>query len=160
MLDGIKFQDFIVNIYMMYLVLFVNFVICFDNIIFVFLNMIEWLILQIDFVLELMFDCGEISYVGYDCFVGCWVLVIGGDFGLGRVIIIVYMCEGVLVVINYFFEEEVDVQDLVDFLLEEFLERFLIWILGNLLNIIFCDEFVDWVVEEFGGFDIFVNNVG
>lgn len=56
-----------------------------------------------------VFDCGEKSYVGSGCFKDCKVLVIGGDFGIGCVVVIVYVCEGVDVVINYLLVEEEDV---------------------------------------------------
>lgn len=41
--------------------------------------------------------------------IGKKVFVIGGDLGIGWVVVIVYVREGVDVVINYYLDEEVDV---------------------------------------------------
>lgn len=54
-------------------------------------------------------DCGEKIYVGSGRLKDRKVLVIGGDFGIGRVVVIVYAREGVDVAISYFFVEEEDV---------------------------------------------------
>lgn len=48
------------------------------------------------------------------------MFVIGGDFGIGWVVVIVFVCEGVDVVIGYLFVEEFDVWEVV----------VLIWVVG------------------------------
>lgn len=55
--------------------------------------------------MKFVFDCGEKSYKGLGKLIGWKVFVIGGDFGIGCVVVIVYVREGVDVVINYLFEE-------------------------------------------------------
>jgi NAD(P)-dependent dehydrogenase (short-subunit alcohol dehydrogenase family) len=132
----------------------------FENITFAFPNTTEWPILQTDFAPEARPDCGEESYVGHGRLVGRHALITGGDSGIGRAVAIAYMREGATVAINYLPAEEADAQDLADLLLEEFPDRPLIQIPGNLLNQTFCDELVDRAVEQLGALDILVNNAG
>ena len=105
-------------------------------------------------------DCGETSYVGHGRLVGRHALVTGGDSGLGRAIVIAYMREGAKVAINYLPEEEADATALANLLLEEFPDRPLIRIPGNLRNPAFCDELANRAAEELGALDILVNNAG
>lgn len=70
------------------------------------------------------------------------------------------MREGATVAINYLPAEEADAQDLAELLLEEFPDRPLVQIPGNLLNQTFCDELVHRAVEQLGALDILVNNAG
>lgn len=108
------------------------------------------LILQVDF--------GEEIYCGIGCLIGCKVFIIGGDFGIGVVIVIVFVCEGVDVVIFYFFEEEQDVSCIVDIFCD--VGVMVVVIFGDLCDFEYCCIFVVEMVGVFGGFDIVVNNGG
>jgi NAD(P)-dependent dehydrogenase (short-subunit alcohol dehydrogenase family) len=103
-------------------------------------------------------DCGECSYRGSGRLKGLKALVTGGDSGMGRAIVIAYLREGAQVAINYMPEEEVDVDDLADFLAPEGLtfER----IPGDLLSETFCTELVNEAHSRLGGLDILVNHAG
>lgn len=63
-------------------------------------------------------DCGEDSYVGNYKLENCWVLIIGGDFGIGWVVVIVFVCEGVDIVLYFFLGEEKDVEEVVYYIWE------------------------------------------
>lgn len=87
-------------------------------------------------------------------------MITGGDSGIGRAVVIAYMREGAHVAINYLPEEEEDAEDLASFLAEEFPNRPLIRLPGNLLNETFCTELVHEAADLLGGLDIVVNNAG
>lgn len=53
-------------------------------------------------------DYGERLYKGLGRLIGCKVLIIGGDFGIGRVVVIVFVWEGVDLVLIYLESEEID----------------------------------------------------
>lgn len=106
----------------------------------------------------LVLDCGEKIYVGSGCLKDCKVLVIGGDFGIGCAVVIVYVCEGVDVVISYFFVEEEDVQD-VKKIIEECGCK-VVLLLGDLSDEKFVCLLVYEVYKVLGGLDIMVLVVG
>lgn len=97
------------------------------------------------------------NYIGIGKLKGKVVLVIGGDSGIGWVVFIVYVKEGVDVVIVYL-NEYSDVEEIKVCIEEEGVRCLLI--VGDVGDELFCNEVVEKIVSEFGKFDIFVNNVG
>jgi NAD(P)-dependent dehydrogenase (short-subunit alcohol dehydrogenase family) len=89
---------------------------------------------------------------------GLRALITGGDSGIGRAAVIAYLREGAQVAINYLPGEEVDAQDLADFVAEEgfTIER----IPGDLTNETFCDFLPGEAARRLGGLDILVGNAG
>lgn len=108
--------------------------------------------------LDLLVDYGEIIYCGSEWLKGCKVLVIGGDLGIGCVVVIVFVREGVDVVINYFFFEKVDGELILEILKEVGVS--VKGIVGDIKEEDFCVFLVDEVKGFLDGLDIVVNNVG
>lgn len=93
--------------------------------------------------MKFVLDCGEISYKGVGKLKGRKVFVIGGDLGIGWAVVIVYVWEGVDVVINYLFEEQLDVEEVKVLIEKE--GRKVVLLLGDLSDEVFCGELVEKV---------------
>lgn len=107
--------------------------------------------------MQFWLDYGEDSYCGYGLLQGKKVLIIGGDSGIGVVVVIVFVCEGVDVVIVFFDGEQDDVC-----YVQQQIEQVgckVVLVLCDISDLVQVCLFVDCVVSELDGFDILVNNV-
>lgn len=85
------------------------------------------------------------------------VLIIGGVRGIGKVMFKVFVKEGYNVLVN-FNKLENEVKELYIILNEK--NFFVKFFKVNILNREDVEDMVDYCIKEFGGLDVFVNNVG
>jgi hypothetical protein len=100
-------------------------------------------------------DYGEQSYRGFGRLVGRKALITGSDSGIGRAVALAYAREGADVLVSYLNEED-DAQETVRLVQEA--GRKAIAIPGSIADPRHCNQLVERTVDEFGGFDLLVNN--
>lgn len=101
-------------------------------------------------------DHGEETYRGSDRLRDKVALITGSDSGIGRAIAIAYAREGADVVISCLPEEEKDAQETARWVKEA--GRKSLTLPGDIREESWCESLVDRTMQEFGSFDILVNN--
>lgn len=103
-------------------------------------------------------DHGERSYRGNQKLAGKNTLITGGDSGIGRATAIAFAREGANVAFTYLPDERTDADTTMGLLEREQNERLAIE--ADLRESRTCADVVLRTVEEFGSFDVLVNNAG
>lgn len=96
------------------------------------------------------------QYRGSGKLAGKVALITGGDSGIGRAVAVLYAREGANVAIVYTKPEQVDAEDTKAAVENEGARCLLIP--GDVRTSSFCDRAVQRTIDEFGRFDILVNN--
>jgi NAD(P)-dependent dehydrogenase (short-subunit alcohol dehydrogenase family) len=98
---------------------------------------------------------GEESYRGSGKFLGCSVLVTGGDSGIGRAVAIAFAREGADILISYLDEHD-DARESADWV--EKAGRRAVLMAGDVGDVDHCNALVKKAVSEFGRIDVLINN--
>lgn len=101
-------------------------------------------------------DCGEESYVGNHLLENRRALITGGDSGIGRAVAIAFAREGADVAIQFLPGEEVDAQEVADYI--EKSGRKAILLPYDLRDEASYQEIIDRTVKELGGLDTLILN--